>query len=284
MSDDAGAEDGPNPGPWGARDGTAPVAPEPAAAVAATAPKGVDQGPSLIWNLVSTALLGVFLAWQARWDWMWPLAAIVGVFVHEYGHVLAINAFGCGPGRIRIVPFVGGAAYPRIPPPTEFKGVIIALAGPVFGLLASLPFFAAAIWTHNTFWLQGAFIVVTINLINLLPAPPLDGSKALGPALARLHPWVERGAVILVGAAAAAWALWTGRYIFALFIVIGIVGMLRSGVIRPFALKLTGGEFALSVGFYLIAIALCGAVMWSVITLMGFANDPLAVFRILINI
>ncbi len=278
MSDDAEA----NPGPWGARDGATPAPIEPVAAAAATPPKVADQGPSLIWNLVSTLLLAALLAWQA--GWLWALAAIVGVFVHEYGHVLAINAFGCGPGRIRIVPFVGGAAYPRIPPPTEFKGVIIALAGPVFGLLASLPFFAAAIWGHDPFWLQGAFVIATINLINLLPAPPLDGSKALGPALARLHPWVERGAVIAVGAAAAAWALWTTRYIFAIFILIGVVGMLRSGVIRPFALKLTGGEFAYSLALYVIAIALCGAVMWGVIALMGYASDPLAVLRVLVNI
>ena len=282
MSDDAGAEAGPNPGPWGSRDGAAPSSPEPTGSASAVPPKVTDQGPSLIWNLVSTLLLAAFLAWQT--DWLWALAAVVGVFVHEYGHVLAINILGCGPGRIRIVPFVGGAAYPRIPPPTEFKGVIIALAGPVFGLLASLPFFAMAIGTNHAFWLQGAFVVATINLINLLPAPPLDGSKALGPALARLHPWVERGAVLAVGAAAAAWALWTTRYIFAIFIVLGIVGMLRSGVIRPFALKLTGGEFALSLAYYLIAIALCGAVMWGVITLMGYANDPLAVFRVLVNL
>ena len=154
----------------------------------------------------------------------------------------------------------------------------------MFGLLASLPYFAAANWRHDPFWLQGAFVIATINLINLLPAPPLDGSKALGPALARIHPWVERGAVILVGAAAAAWALWTTRYIFAIFIIIGVVGMLRSGVIRPFALKLTGGEFAYSLALYVIAIALCGAVMWGVIALMGYASDPLAVLRVLVNI
>ena len=279
MSDDAGS----SPGPWGARDGSTPP-PSPAApAAAAEAPKAVDQGPSVIWNLASTALLAIFLAWQSRWDWMWPLAAIVGVFVHEYGHVLAINAFGCGPGRIRIVPFVGGAAYPRIPPPTEFKGVIIALAGPVFGLVASLPFFAAAIWTGNGFWLQGAFIVAAINLVNLLPAPPLDGSKALGPALARIHPWVERGAVVLVGALAALWAVWTARYPFALLIVIGVAGMLRTRAIRPYALKLTGGEFGFSLLLYLVAIALCSATIWGVITLSGHANDPLAVLRTLVN-
>ncbi|HEY3815027.1 MAG TPA: M50 family metallopeptidase [Caulobacteraceae bacterium] len=284
MSDDAGPEPGSPAGPWGSRDGAAPAPAAPAASVAVESSTPADQGPSVLWNLVSTALLAVFLAWQSNWDWLWPLAAVTGVFVHEYGHVLAINAFGCGPGRIRIVPFVGGAAYPRIPPPTEFKGVIIALAGPVFGLLAALPFFGAAIWTGNAYWLEGVFVVAAINLINLLPAPPLDGSKALGPALARIHPWVERGAVIVIGAVAAAWALWTGRYIFALFIVLGVVGLVRrGGAIRPFALKLTGGEFALSLGFYAVAIALCIAVLWVVALVSGHADDPFGMLLALVS-
>jgi Zn-dependent protease len=284
MSDDAGAEPGSPAGPWGSRDGAtpAPAAAAPAATVAADQPKVADQAPSLLWNLVSTALLAAFLAWQA--DWLWALAAVLGVFVHEYGHVLAINLLGCGPGRIRIVPFVGGVAYPRIAPPTEFKGVIIALAGPAFGLLAALPFFGAAIWTGNGFWLEGAFVVAAINLINLLPAPPLDGSKALGPALARVHPWVERVAIIVVGALAVVWALWTTRYIFALFIVLGVVGVIRrGGAIRPFALKLTGGEFAFSLGLYAIAIALCFAVLWGVIAFYGFADHPLALLGALVS-
>ncbi|HWE46604.1 MAG TPA: M50 family metallopeptidase [Caulobacteraceae bacterium] len=281
MTDDTAAGAGTDTGPWGSRDGSAPEPVTPAATVTADQPKRNGQGPSLIWNLVSTLLLAALLAAQA--GWLWALAAIVGVFVHEYGHVIAINLLGCGPGRIRIVPFVGGAAYPRIGPPTEFKGVIIALAGPIFGLLASLPFFGLALWSHNGFWLKGAFVVAAINLVNLLPAPPLDGSKALGPALARLHPWVERGAVLLVGALAAAWALWTTRYIFAVFIALGVFGVLRSGVVRPFALKLTGREFALSLLLYAVAIALCCATLWAVTALLGYGSDPLALIRSLVN-
>ena len=284
MSDDAGAGAESKSGPWGARDGTPPqaAAPSPSPAAAPVPPKVADQGPSLIWNLVSSLLLAALLASQT--NWLWAIAAVVGVFVHEYGHVLAINALGCGPGRIRIVPFVGGAAYPAIPPPTEFKGVIISLAGPVFGLLAALPFFAAAIWTNRAFWLEGAFVVAAINLVNLLPAPPLDGSKALGPALARVHPWVERGAVIAVGVLAAAWAVWTHRYIFALFVAIGVFGVVRrTGEIRPFALKLTGGEFALCLGYYLVAIALCAAALWGVSVLSGHADDPFGMIRDMVS-
>jgi Zn-dependent protease len=259
-------------GPWGPRDGSEPPAAaiDVATAMQVEAPEARPANNAILLNLVSTALLAGWLAYTS--GWRWALGAVVGVFVHEYGHVIAINLLGCGPGRIRIVPFLGGAAYPRIPPPTEFKGVVIALAGPVFGLLATFPFFAAAYATGDVHWLDAAFVIAVINLLNLMPAPPLDGSKAIGPALARVHPWVERAVVLLVGGVAVAWAGWAHQYILAFFLGLGVLSVLRAGVTRPFALKLTPGEFACSIVLYAAALGLCVAALWAV---SGFSDQPL---------
>ena len=55
----------------------------------------------------------------------------------------------------------------------------MSLAGPAFGLLAMIPFVAAwAVMGHGE-WLAGAFFIAMLNLVNLVPAPPLDGSKVL---------------------------------------------------------------------------------------------------------
>ena len=85
------------------------------------------------------------------------------------------------------------------PPDSDFKGVLIALAGPTFGLLAAVPFFLAARQTGDPPGSAAPSSSAVINLLNLAPAPPLDGSKALGPALARIHPLVERAALVIVG-------------------------------------------------------------------------------------
>jgi Zn-dependent protease len=220
-----------------------------------TAPSAAASG--LVGALVSTALLAAWIGWQM--GWVWALAGVVGVFVHEYGHVLAINALGCGPGRLKIIPFLGGAAYPARPPETEFKGVLIALAGPVFGLLAMAPFFGAYATSGWRPWLGGAFFIAILSLINLAPAPPLDGSKAFGPALARLHPMLERLALIAVGALAVLWAINRGSYIFALFLGLGAFGALRRGQLRPWARPLTAPEWIASVVLYLAAVAICAA-------------------------
>jgi Zn-dependent protease len=216
-------------------------------------------GSGLLVGLISTALLFAWIAWNL--GWIWALAGVVGVFVHEYGHVLAINAVGAGPGRIHIVPFFGGAASWSRPPSSEFKSVLIALAGPVFGLVAMAPFFMAFAVTGQNRWLGGAFFIASINLFNLAPAPPLDGSKALGPALARIHPWLERAAMLLVGALVLLWAILHREYFIALFVGLSALRAFSPGALRPPAEPLTGAQWLLSLTAYGLAIGLClGAV------------------------
>lgn len=242
------------PGPW-----DIPRAEEPALATAQ--PENKPQ--PLVWAILSTVLLAGWLGYLM--GWVWALAGVVGVFVHEYGHVLAMNRLGCGPGRIHIIPFLGGAAVPARAPDTEFKDVLISLAGPSFGLLASIPFFAAHAVTGQGMWLEGALFIAIINLINLLPAPPLDGSKAVGPALAKLHPMVERAALLIVAGLAILWALNRGSYIFAAFVAFGAFVALRGGALRPRAIRLSGRQWAASLALYFATIALCAGTFWLVL-------------------
>src|ERR1700761_334194 len=117
------------------------------------------------WGLASTALLAAWIAYQ--WGWIWAVAGVVGILVHEFGHMVVINALGCGPSRLHIIPFFGGAATRERPPRTEFQGVLIALAGPVAGLVSTIPFFLAEGLTGDPRWAGGAFFIAMINLLNL---------------------------------------------------------------------------------------------------------------------
>ena len=74
-----------------------------------------------------------------------------------------------------MIAFFGGYARGQRPPQSQWDGVKMSLAGPVFGLLAAVPFFGAWGLTGQTEWLVGAFAIAMVNLINLAPAPPLDG-------------------------------------------------------------------------------------------------------------
>lgn len=248
------------PGPWDPKSG--PVAPAPVTAAPAAPRSGEvvpDKGQPPLTALVSTLLLGG-LIWVLTQSWMIALAVVIGVFVHEYGHVLAMNRVGIGPARIHIVPFFGGLARAQRQPDSEWDGVIISLAGPVFGLLAAVPFFVLYVVLGDPAWLVGAGTIAALNLVNLLPAPPLDGSKALGPVLARIHPNLERAAMIVVAGLALYWGVVTGRWLLVVFLGIALLGHLRRGHWRPEGRPLTARESAMSVGLFLASATLCAAV------------------------
>jgi Zn-dependent protease len=261
------------PGPWD----TAATPLDPSLTSRPQRAEGpLDTGQNPVWAVVATLLLGGFI-WYVTQSWLVAVAAIWGLLVHEYGHVLAMNRVGMGPARIYIIPFLGGLAKGQRMPESEWHGVLVSLAGPAFGLLAAIPFFAGFAITGDVAWLQGAFVIAIINLVNLAPAPPLDGSKALGPVLARIHPMLEMGAMIAVGALVVIWGFSTGRFILAVFLSIALIGHLRRGAWRPEGRSLTGAESAKSVGLFLATTAACSGVALAALTpASGGVNEAFA--------
>jgi len=241
------------PGPWDLK-------PEPQAEAAATATTAAavekDQNP--VWAILSTLLMAGFL-WWITGSVVVAGAILFGLFVHEAGHALVMNRLGMGPARIYIIPFLGGLAKARREPRSEWHGVLVALAGPAFGLLAMIPFVAAWAVMGSGEWLAGAFFIAMLNLVNLVPAPPLDGSKALGPVLTRVHPRLEQVVLLVIGAAVVWWGISTGRFILAVFLGLAVFGHLKRGVWRPAWGTLSWPETGRSLGLYLLTAALCAA-------------------------
>lgn len=257
-------------GPWGSRDGSVPVAPRAHVASPVAATAAVDHNPpqNRLWAVASTALLAGLLWWLM--GWVYALAGVIGLLVHEYGHVLAMNRLGMGPARIYVIPFLGGAARGARAASTEWHGVLVSLAGPAFGMVSALPFFGLWAVTGDDIWLQGAWFIALINLLNLAPAPPLDGSKALGPVLARVHPMLEKVALIGVGVLVIAWGVQRGSYILAVFLALSIFAHLRAGAWRPDARPLTPSEAGRSLALYLGVALLCaGGALAALLPLAG---------------
>ncbi len=250
------------PGPWDPR-------PEEIAEAAQTVPEARRPGPlpstsahpivegqGLGWAIVSTLLLGgLIYMWTRRLEIV--VAVLFGVLVHEVGHMLAMNRLGMGPARIFIVPFFGGAAVGQRPAASEWHGVLVALAGPAFGLLAAIPFFALYGWTGQGIWLGCVIAIAFINLINLLPAPMLDGSRALGPVLAKIHPMVEKVVLLVIGGLAILWGASNGSWLFAIFLAIALFSYLRRGEWRPDVRRLTVGEAVKATGLFVLTAAAC---------------------------
>ncbi|MEW6537152.1 MAG: site-2 protease family protein [Pseudomonadota bacterium] len=250
-----GRTQGRTPGPWDAKP-EATSARETAPAPAAEAQVEKDQ--SLVWAMLSTALMGGFL-WWITGSAIVAGAVLIGLFVHEAGHALAMNKLGMGPARIYIIPFLGGLAKARREPKSEWDGVLVSLAGPAFGLLAMIPFVGVWMVLGQGEWLMSAFFIAMLNLVNLVPAPPLDGSKALGPVLTRVHPRLEQIVLLIIGVAVVWWGLTTGRFILAAFLALSVFSHLKRGVWRAAWGTLSWPEAGKSLALYLLTLAVCAA-------------------------
>lgn len=267
---------GRKPGPWDARPEEAAPAPAreaPRYSARHEAPQE-DKGQHPVWAVVSTLLMAGFL-WFLTGSWVVAGAVLFGLFVHEYGHVLAMNRVGMGPARIYIIPFLGGLAKGQREPKSEWHGVLVSLAGPAFGLLAMIPFVAVGLALKAPEWLMGAFFIAMINLLNLLPAPPLDGSKALGPVLTRVHPRLEQVVLLLIGGLAVWWGVSTGRFILAVFLGLAVFGHLKRGVWRAAWGQLSWPEAGRSLALYLLTAMVCAAAaIGALLPLTGGAVEP----------
>lgn len=266
------------PGPWDAK-------PEPTSARrAAPAPSAevpVEKDQSLVWAILSTALMGGFL-WWITGSAIVAGAVLIGLFVHEAGHALAMNKLGMGPARIYIIPFLGGLAKARREPKSEWDGVLVSLAGPAFGLLAMIPFVGVWMALGQGEWLMGAFFIAMLNLVNLVPAPPLDGSKALGPVLTRVHPRLEQIVLLVIGVAVVWWGLTTGRFILAAFLALSVFSHLKRGVWRAAWGTLSWSEAGKSLALYLLTLAMCAAAAVGALMLMT-AGDPSGAVQLGLN-
>lgn len=266
------------PGPWDAR-------PEPTsargAAPAPAAEAPVEKDQSLVWAILSTTLMGGFL-WWITGSAIVAGAVLIGLFVHEAGHALAMNKLGMGPARIYIIPFLGGLAKARREPKSEWDGVLVSLAGPAFGLLAMIPFVGVWMVSGQGGWLMGAFFIAMLNLVNLVPAPPLDGSKALGPVLTRVHPRLEQIVLLVIGVAVVWWGLTTGRFILAAFLALSVFSHLKRGVWRAAWGTLSWSEAGKSLTLYLLTLAVCaGAAVGALMPMTG--GDPSGAVQLGLN-
>ncbi len=97
------------------------------------------------------------------------LAVVVGIFFHELGHYVACRLLGVPASAPVFLP-LGGAFVEHLPT-TPDSEALIAAAGPFSGALAGL--LLLPIVPHGAAW------NAILQLANLIPIPPLDGSKVL---------------------------------------------------------------------------------------------------------
>jgi Zn-dependent protease len=191
--------------------------------------------------------------------WKFGVVVVLLILVHELGHYMTFRNFGIPADLPFFIPGLGAFVAARGPAPSLTIEALAALAGPIYGLLASGVCYAVAVNLHDPFWFAAAYTGFFLNAINLLPVPPLDGggiAAAIDPRL-----WIL-GAVAFV-AFIVLFHIWAG---FLFVVIVGFAAVpriraLMSGYIDPrfYAVPRTSRIAIAAAYFVTVAVAVGGA-------------------------
>jgi len=158
------------------------------------------------------------------------------LLLHEGGHLLAMKLCGYRDTSLLFLPFLGALATAHKDNATLTQKFWISLAGPLPGLILGvlLAIFLQANPGGFPGWLtQASWILIGLNLFNLLPVYPLDGGQIADLLIFSRHPYVgvlfkSIGVLFLALLGRTQPMLWG----FALLIALGIPNSFRSAKIN----------------------------------------------------
>ncbi|HYM95404.1 MAG TPA: site-2 protease family protein [Chitinophagaceae bacterium] len=112
----------------------------------------------------------------------WTLViALTGIVIfHELGHFFAMKLYNYSDLGIFFIPLLGAYASGKKHEVSQLQSAIILLAGPVPGIISGITLHVLSPYIATDFPLNTvAWILVYLNLFNLLPVYPLDGGQLL---------------------------------------------------------------------------------------------------------
>jgi Zn-dependent protease len=175
-----------------------------------------------------STFVSMFAFFGVYWStYGWPLAAglVVSIYIHEMGHVAMLKRLRLDAGAPLFIPGVGALVRlkQRIDDPSA--DALVGLAGPVWGLGASIVAYVVSRATAGGAWAAIAQLGAFINLFNLIPIWQLDGARGFH-ALSR---WQQCAVIAAVAIAFAA----TGQRMLLLVGAVGIYRLFRPTVKSP---------------------------------------------------
>lgn len=149
-------------------------------------------------------------------QWVLLLVLTGVVLFHELGHFLAMKFYNYQDLGIFFVPLIGAYASGKKHEVSQLQSAIILLAGPVPGIIVGIILFKIdPVSFYYISWL-----LVFLNLFNLLPVYPLDGGQLLNRLFLDDSRIIAKIFVLLSVAALAWFALYGGpRPIYPLLII-----------------------------------------------------------------
>ncbi len=143
-----------------------------------------------------TMLASMGLYWSL-YGWKFGVGFVLGIYIHEMGHIWALKQFGLRASAPMFIPGFGAFVSLYDSPASVGQDARIGLAGPIWGAGAALAFLVPHLFVPAGIWLALAHAAAYINLFNLTPVWQLDGGRGFR-ALGQQHRMMLLGLMILL--------------------------------------------------------------------------------------
>jgi Zn-dependent protease len=141
----------------------------------------LTKGKFLLLGLTKlSTLLSMFASvgfYWALYGWRLGVGLVLGIYVHEMGHVWALRRFGLRASAPMFIPGFGAFVSLYDSPANHGQDARIGLAGPIWGTGAALAAVLPWVLDGGGLWLAVAHWLAYINLFNLIPIWQLDGGR-----------------------------------------------------------------------------------------------------------
>lgn len=171
------------------------------------------------WGLtVFTIILfiGVFLLVFSD-QLLFILCLIAVLFIHEFGHFLAMKYFGYENVRMLFIPLMGAFVQGSKDKYSQRESFIVTMAGPMPGVIIGSILLYFAVDIKSEWLLTISFLFIFLNLMNLLPLDPLDGGQ-----LFKLFAKKHRETFLLIFALLSSLILIVAGWFMSQWIIMGI--------------------------------------------------------------
>jgi Zn-dependent protease len=162
---------------------------------------------------VGTMLLSIGV-YAIVFGWRYAVGIVAMLFLHEMGHYIAARQRGLRVGLPLFIPFAFAWVKLEDTPHDAETDAYIALAGPLLGTVAAIGAYFLARDGGPSWLLAVAYTGFFINLVNMIPLPPLDGGRItavlspriwlLGVPIIGALLWFHFSAILLIVAILAA--------------------------------------------------------------------------------
>ena len=145
--------------------------------------------PKVQWGLFAGSVVLFLLVSGLLWDQHFALVLLAVIGFHEAGHFVAMRGFGYRNVQMLMLPLVGGVTLGVERTPSAAQRAWMSLMGPLPGIVLGWALYGCIFFLAPPQpwpWLYPlATTLLVVNYLNVLPLPPLDGSRivqALLPA------------------------------------------------------------------------------------------------------